>query len=83
MISMRKKYRLKISNRMAGTAAMVLLMSSFAGPVRTPADQSAEFAAEQVQAQETTALEDVVDFASTVGQSGFSSFKISSLIFRF
>lgn len=89
MIPLRKKYRLKISNRMAATAALLLLMSSVAGPVSLkPADQNpemaAESAAEQTQPQDNPVLEGAVaEIASAVGQSGKSSLNISSLIFRF
>jgi hypothetical protein len=89
MITLRKKYRLKISNRLAATAAVMLLVSSVADPVSLmPAQQSDALAAvqatEPAQQQENSTLEIAVsEIASAVGQSGASSLKISSLIFRF
>lgn len=89
MITLRKKYRLKISNHLAGIAALLLLMSSMADPLSLmPAQQSDALAGvpatEPAQQQETSTLEDAVSgIASAVGQSGASSLKISSLIFRF
>lgn len=89
MISLRNKYRLKVSNRLAATAALLLVMSSAAAPVSLiPTDQNAErtaeAAAEREQPQDSSALEGAVaEIASVVGQSGKSSLNISSLIFRF
>ncbi|HKX56071.1 MAG TPA: hypothetical protein VJN01_08220 [Xanthomonadales bacterium] len=89
MITLRKKYRLKISNRLAATAAVLLLMSSVVDPLSLmPAPQSGALADVQAtgpaQQQESSTLEDAVSgIASAVSQSGAGSLKISSLIFRF
>jgi hypothetical protein len=82
---LRKKYRLKISNRLAATAAVLLLLSSVTAPVSLmPAQPSEDLAAEQANQAESSALQDAVSgLASAVGQSSANSLKISSLIFRF
>lgn len=89
MIRLYKKYRPKVSNRLAAMSAMMLLISSLAGPVgMMPANQSTQLMAESntepSQQAENSALDGAVaDLASAVGQSGSKALNISSLIFRF
>jgi hypothetical protein len=83
MIRLKHYMRLKISNRLAASAAVMLLVSSAAGPISLVQVEESFAAAQQQESNLEDAVADLASVASAVGQSTTSALKISSLIFRF
>lgn len=83
MIRLKNYMRLKISNRLAAMAAMLLVVSSTVGPVNRAQVDDAIAQAQQEETRLEGAVAELASVASAVGQSTTRAFKISSLIFRF